>query len=68
MDPLQKPKDYRYLFDYVKKYYPEVNSINHLEERMLIYWVLDEFKLLPKYREEDSKNRILMICKKILNQ
>ena len=68
MDPLQKPKDYRYLFDYVKKYYPEVNSINHLEERMLIYWVLDEFKLLPKYREEDSKERILMICKKILNQ
>ena len=68
MDPLQKPKDYRYLFDYVKKYYPEVNSINHLEERMLIYWVLNEFKLLPKYREEDSKDRILMICKKILNQ
>lgn len=68
MDPLQKPKDYKYLFDYVKKYYPEVNSINYLEKRMLIYWVLNEFKLLPKYREEDSKDRILMICKKILNQ
>lgn len=68
MDPLQKPKDYKCLFDYVKKNYPEVNSINHLEKRMLIYWVLNEFKLLPKYREEDSKDRILMICKKILNQ
>lgn len=67
MDPLQKPKDYKNLFKYIKKYYPEIRNIKHLEERMLIYWVLDDFESLPRFREKESKERIIINCKKILD-
>lgn len=68
MDPLQKPEDYRNLFKYIKKYYPELDNVKYLEERMLVYWVLDDLELLPIYREKESKERIIVNCRKILGK
>lgn len=67
MDPLQKPKDYNYIYDYVKQYYPELNNIKYIDERMQIYEIYNYIRHLPKYREEDSKNIVLNNSATILN-
>lgn len=67
MDPLQKPEDYQHLFEYIKKYYAELNSIQYLEERMIIYWVVNDFQLLPRFRNLEEKERIIKNCQKILH-
>lgn len=67
MDPLQIPEDYQNLFEYIKKYYTELNDVKYLEERMTIYWVLDDFELLPRFRDSEGKERILINCQKILD-
>ena len=66
MDPYQKPEDYKHLFEYIKKYYKELNNVKHLDERMLVYRILDDFKLLPRFREKEAKDRILLNSKKLL--
>ena len=66
MDPYQKPEDYKHLFEYIKKYYKELNNIKYLDERMLVYRILDDFKLLPRFREKEAKDRILLNSKKLL--
>ena len=66
MDPHQKPEDYKHLFEYIKKYYKELNNIKYLDERMLVYRILDDFKLLPRFREKEAKDRILLNSKKLL--
>ena len=66
MDSYQKPEDYKHLFEYIKKYYKELNNIKYLDERMLVYRILDDFKLLPRFREKEAKDRILLNSKKLL--
>lgn len=66
MDPYQKPEDYKHLFEYIKKYYKELNNVKHLDERMLVYRILDDFKLLPRFKEKDAKDRIVLNSKKLL--
>ena len=66
MNPYQKPEDYKHLFEYIKKYYKELNNVKHLDERMLVYRILDDFKLLPRFREKEAKDRILLNSKKLL--
>ena len=66
MDPYQKPEDYKHLFEYIKKYYKELNNVKHLDERMLVYRILDDFKLLPRFREKEAKDRILLNSKKLI--
>lgn len=68
MDPYQKPEDYKHLFEYIKKYYKELNNVKHLDERMLVYRILDDFKLLPRFREKEAKDRILLNSKKLLKK
>lgn len=68
MDPYQKPEDYKHLFEYIKKYYKELNNIKYLDERMLVYRILDDFKLLPRFRETEAKDRILLNSKKLLKK
>lgn len=68
MDPYQKPEDYKHLFEYIKKYYKELNNVKHLDERMLVYRILDDFKLLPRFRETEAKDRILLNSKKLLKK
>ena len=67
MDPLQKPEDYQNLFEYIKKYYTELKDVKYLKERMTVYWVLNDFKLLPRFRDGEDKERILINCQKILD-
>ena len=67
MDSLQMPEDYQNLFEYIKKYYTELNDVKYLEERMTIYWVLNDFELLPRFRSSEGKERILINCQKILD-
>lgn len=67
MDPLQIPEDYQNLFEYIKRYYTELNEVKYLEERMTVYWVLDDFELLPRFRNGEDKERILINCQKILD-
>lgn len=66
MDPLQLPKDYKNLFNYIKKYYNELNNIKYLEERMIIYFILNDFELFINYRNNELKTRIVENSKKIL--
>ena len=66
MDPYQKPEDYKHLFEYIKKYYKELNNVKHLDERMLVYRILDDFKLLPRFKEKEAKDRIVLNSKKLL--
>ena len=67
MDPLQKPLDYQNLFEYIKRYYSELNDVKYLEERMTVYWVLNDFELLPRFRTSEGKEKILINCQKILD-
>ena len=50
------------------KYYKELNNIKYLDERMLVYRILDDFKLLPRFRETEAKDRILLNSKKLLKK
>lgn len=67
MDSYQKEKDYKYLFEYVKKYYTELNEVKYLNERMVIYSVLNDFELLPRFQSQELKERILSNSRKILD-
>ncbi len=66
MDPYQLPKDYTNIYNYIKKYYNELNSIKYLEERMIIYFILYDFELFIDYRNNELKTRIIENSKKIL--
>ena len=33
---------------------------------MLVYRILDDFKLLPRFKEKEAKDRILLNSKKLL--
>jgi uncharacterized protein YhfF len=68
MDPFQKPKDYAKIFEYVKKYYPELNKLKHLEERMIIYSILNDIMLLTRFKHNNLKERIIKNSKLILNK
>ena len=67
MDPLQKIEDYKNLFVYLKKYYKELNQVKYLDERMLIYWIYSDFRLLPRFRTTELKESILVNSKKLVN-
>ena len=67
MDPLQKIVDYKNLFVYLKKYYKELNQVKYLDERMLIYWIYSDFRLLPRFRTTELKESILVNSKKLVN-
>lgn len=68
MDPLQKPKDYEKIFEYVKKYYPELNKLTYLDERMIIYSILNDIMLLTRFKHNNLKERIVKNSKLILNK
>lgn len=65
MDPLQKPEDYKNIFDYIKKYYKDLNDIRHLEERMIIYSILNDVRHLKKYKSKELINSIVENTKKL---
>lgn len=66
MDPYQKDGDYINIFKYIKKYYDELNQINNLNERMIIYTILNDIRLLPRFKTSELKERIVRNSKEIL--
>lgn len=68
MDPYQVPEDYVHLFEYVKKYYPELNDIPYLDERMIIYTVLDYITLLPRFKTDELKFKVLDNSRELINR
>lgn len=59
MDPYQKPEDYKYIFDYVKEYYEELNKVNYLEHRMIIYTILNDMRLLKRFKNKELISNIV---------
>lgn len=66
MDPYQKVEDYKYIIDYIKKYYIELNNIKHLDDRMYIYMTLNDFRHLIKYNNKELVENIVKYSKKII--
>lgn len=68
MDPYQRKEDYVNIFEYIKKYYNELNNVRYLEKRMIIYRIVNDIRLFARFKEEEEKNRIVEDSKKLLNQ
>ena len=68
MDPYQKPEDYINIFEYVKKYYEELGNVKYLEERMIVYSILDDIRHLPKFKNPEDKKKVIENSKKLINR
>lgn len=66
MDPYQKPEDYINIVNYIKKYYNELTNIRYLDERMLIYAILNDIRHLPKYKSGELLSNIVNNTIKLL--
>ncbi len=66
MDPYQKEKDYKNIWNYIKKYYDKLNDINYLEERMIIYRIWNDSEHLKKYHSKELIDSVVENSKKIL--
>ena len=66
MDPLQKKEDYKYIWDYIRKYYKELDEIKDLEKRMMIYIIWDNARHLPKYKLQEQIDEIVSNSKKLI--
>lgn len=68
MDPYQKSEDYVNIFEYVKKYYSRLKEIKYLDERMIIYSVLDDIRHLPRFKNMEDKEKVINNSKKLINR
>lgn len=66
MDPYQKPEHYQNIDTYLKKYYTKLSEIKYLEERMKIYYILNEIDLLTRFNGEELKQNILKLSSELL--
>lgn len=66
MDPYQKKEDYQKIDQYLKKYYEEFAAIKYIDERMIIYRILNDIKLLTKYNNQELKEMIVNASKRLL--
>lgn len=67
MDPFQKPEDYKNIDTYIKKYYKEFADIEYIDERMIIYSLLDDIRLLTRFDNNELKENVVTNTKKLLN-
>lgn len=67
MDPFQKPEDYKNINIYIKKYYKEFSDIKYIDERMIIYSILDDIRLLTRFDNNELKENVINYTKKLLN-
>lgn len=65
MDPFQKPNDYKNIWNYIKQYYEELNDIEYLEQRMLIYKVWNSIRNLKKYKLQELIDDVVNSSKKL---
>lgn len=66
MDPLQKKEDYQNIIKFLLKYYDELNKIEHLEERFIIYAIQNEIYLMSKHNNISLKKTIIFYSKKLI--
>lgn len=66
MDPFQKPEDYTNIDVYIKKYYEEFSSIKYLDERMIIYRILNDISLLSRFNNDELKQSVISYTKELL--
>ena len=66
MDPYQKPEDYKNIWNYIKKYYKELNEIKFLEQRMTIYRIWNDTGHLKKYHNVELTKGIVENSKKLI--
>lgn len=66
MDPYQKPEDYKNIRKYIKKYYKKLSNIKYIDERMIIYEILNDIRNLPKYKLREQIDNIVLNSKKII--
>ncbi len=67
MDLFQKPEDYKNIDTYIKKYYKEFTDIKYIDERMIIYSILDDIRLLTRFNNNELKENVVNYTKKLLN-
>lgn len=67
MDPFQKPEDYKNIDTYIKKYYKELSDIEYINERMIIYSILNDMRLLTRFDNNELKESILSFTQKLIN-
>ena len=65
MDPYQKPGDYKNIDIYIKKYYPDFANIKYIDERMIIYRILNDIDLLTRFDNEELKKSVLKYSKEL---
>ena len=66
MDPFQKPQDYANIQTYIKRYYEELDKIKHLDKRMTIYEIMNDIKLLSRFKNEtELKENIIAKSKSL---
>ena len=66
MNPFQKPEDYKNIDTYIKKYYKEFSDIKYIDERMIIYSILDDIRLLTRFENLELKENIVKYTKELL--
>ena len=66
MDLYQKPEDYKNIWNYIKKYYKELNEIKFLEQRMIIYRIWNATGHLKKYHNVELTKGIVENSKKLI--
>lgn len=59
IDPYQKPEDYKNIGIYIKKYYKEFSDIKFIDERMTIYRILNDIRLLTRFDNSELKESVV---------
>ena len=68
MDPYQKPEDYKNIDEYIKKYYPRFAKTEYIDERMIIYRILNDLYLLNKYDNRELIESIVDYSKELIKK
>ncbi len=68
MNQYQKTNDYENIFEYIKKYYAALNDLKYLEERMIIYSILNDIRQLVKFKNFELKERVLKNSQLLLSR
>ena len=66
LDLSQKHQDYQNIVEYIKIFYNELNNIDYLDQRMVIYKILSDIKLLPRFNNNEDKEKEVENYKKLL--
>lgn len=64
---MELPEDYKNIDTYIKKYYKEFSDVKFIDERMLIYKILDDIRLLTRFDNNELKENVVIYTKKLLN-